>query len=375
MGINFGPPADGDEPASGDGKIVIKGSGGELAAILKQIRKDKGDFVVVRGTDIPDVARIPTGVFEFDLATGGGFPCSRYSIVYGPEGSCKTNLCFDAIATAQRLPPPCNKAVFVDLEGTFDPKWAAQFGVDTDELLVVKPGYGEEAVDLVDAIIHADDVAILVVDSLALLVAAKEIDGSVEKADVGTSAILVKRLVNKLAIAFAMEARRGHTPCVILINQTRFKIGVMFGDPETIPGGQAMKFNSSLSIRVYGKNKVDTKIHPDLPVFKSITMVIKKSKIPVRATKTEFDLALMLTEKFGVGQSASFGAVKNHLQTIGAIASVKGGYDVLGTFYSKVGDIENHYYSDPVFQQKLQRVVMDSLEGQKILVEPEGAVK
>jgi recombination protein RecA len=292
--------------------------------------------------------------------------------VYGPESSGKTNITYCAIANAQRLPPPCNVAIFVDLEGTFDPKWAAQFGVDVDKLLVVKPGYGEEAVDLIDALIRAEEVAILVVDSLAVVVAAKEIEGSTEKADVGSSAVLVKRLVNKLAIVFSMESRRGHTPCVILLNQTRFKIGVMFGDPETIPGGQAMKFNSSLTIRLYGKNKVDTKIHPDLPVYKDTNLVVKKAKVPVRAIKTQYDMAMMATDKLSVGQSASFGSVKGHLQMNGTIVKVAGGYEVAGTHYSKIGDIEDHYYADPVFRNQLQQRVMDSLGGEKMLVEAEG---
>ena len=109
-------------------------------------------------------------------------------------------------------------------------------GVDTKQLLVVQAGYGEEAIDLVDALVRAEDVAIVVVDSMAGLIASKEIAQSVENYDIGTSALLIKRMVNKLMIAFCEEQKRDHDPCVILINQTRFKPGVMFGDPETMPG-------------------------------------------------------------------------------------------------------------------------------------------
>ena len=268
-------------------------SGGELKAILAQIRKEKGDNVVNKGSEIPLVERIPTGVFEFDLATGGGFPRSRYSIVYGPESSGKTNICYAAAAQAQKMPEPCNKVVWVDLEGTLDAKWASQFGIDVEELLVVRPSYGEEAVDLIDALVRAEDVAMLVVDSLATVVSSKEIDQSVEKFDVGTASLLVKRLCNKLVIALATEAKRGHTPAVVLINQTRFKIGVMFGDPETMPGGQTMKFLSSLTVRLYGKNKIEKTISSELPAFKETTAVIKKAKVGVSKYNFDYDLCML----------------------------------------------------------------------------------
>lgn len=176
-------------------------------------------------------------------------PCNNYvANNFVVHNSGKTNLAYKAMAMAQRCAINCNKAVFVDLEGTFDPKWAAQFGIDTDELLVAKPSYGEQAVDMVDALVRASDVRVLVLDSLAVLVAAKELDGTVEKADVGTAAMLVKRLSNKLAVALSEEQKRGHSVCVILLNQTRFKIGVMFGDPECVTADTLVNFVDGRSI-------------------------------------------------------------------------------------------------------------------------------
>lgn len=238
-------------------KKVVK-YGGDLNEVLAGIRKSKGDKVVVYGNKIPFIRRLPTGIFEFDFATGGGFPRGRYSIVYGPESSNKTNVVLRAAASAQKLPPPCNKAVWVNVEQTFDPIWAEKMGVDTSELIVVNAGYGEEAVDLIDALVRADDVAFLAVDSLAALVPSAEIAQSSEKYDIGTAALLIKRTVNKLMYAFGEEIKRGHDPCVVLINQTRFKPGVMFGDPECLHGDTLVNFvnGRSLPIRYVVENKI-----------------------------------------------------------------------------------------------------------------------
>lgn len=278
MAVNFGTKVDTTPPAPTPtppqavevqevkpGVKVKGGSSGELAAIMAKINKESGAKSIMVGSQVPDCTRLPTGVFEFDLATGGGFPDNRMSIVYGPESSGKTNLAYKAMAMAQRCAVDCNKAVFVDLEGTFDPKWAAQFGIDTDQLLVAKPSYGEQAVDMVDALIRASDVRVLVLDSLAVLVAAKELDGTVEKADVGTAAMLVKRLSNKLAVALSEEQKRGHTVCVILLNQTRFKIGVMFGDPECLHGDTLVNMVDRRSIPI--KQVVEQKLHGPVWAF------------------------------------------------------------------------------------------------------------
>lgn len=353
-------------------KKTVSGKGSELLAVLKAIEKEKGDKVVVKGNTIPQVERIPTGVFEFDLATGGGFPCSRYSIVYGPESSGKTNIAYCAAAAAQRMPPPCNVAVWVDLEGTFDPEWAAHFGVDTEALVLVKPAYGEEAVDLIDALIHAEEVAFLAVDSLAVVVSSKEVEQSVEKFDVGTAAILVKRLCNKLVIALSMEARRGHRPAVVLINQTRMKIGVMFGDPETMPGGQTMKFLSSLTVRLYGKNKMDKTISPELPAFKETKAVIKKAKVPV--TRYDFDYEMGLLPQVGVGKTNSWNTVLGHLKDMGALSKLGAkGWQLYGEEFPTLVPIQARYEDDQAFRTLLHTKITESQAGKFFLIEAEGA--
>lgn len=352
-------------------KKEVKGkpSSGSLTEVLASIRKDKGDKVIVSGDKIPVVRRLPTGIFEFDFYTGGGFPCGRYSIVYGPESSNKTNLCLRAVAHAQKQSPPCNKAIWVNIEQSFDPIWAEKMGVNTKELLVVQAGYGEEAIDLVDALVRAEDVALVVVDSMAGLIASKEIAQSVEQYDIGSSALLIKRMVNKLMIAFGEEAKRDHDPCVLLINQTRYKPGVMFGDPETMPGGEAQKFLSSLRVRLQAKNVVDKA--RNLVMFKDTKVTIKKAKIPVRAAAFDFSLCVHAHDDLQIGDTDSFTMVKNHLQALNLLVKVPKGYALLnasfGTF-STLTAVQDRYIKDEPFRMALQGMVIDSYKDKMMLV-------
>lgn len=298
-------------------------------------------------------------------------PCNNYvANNFVVHNSGKTNLAYKAMAMAQRCAINCNKAVFVDLEGTFDPKWAAQFGIDTDELLVAKPSYGEQAVDMVDALVRASDVRVLVLDSLAVLVAAKELDGTVEKADVGTAAMLVKRLSNKLAVALSEEQKRGHSVCVILLNQTRFKIGVMFGDPETMPGGQTVKFNSSLIVRLYGKNKLVKEISSGVPAFKETNVTIKKAKVGITQTAFSYDLCMLAHDGLGIGDTDSFNAVKGYLQAMGELVKGdKGGWNLLGVNYPTLSVLCDTYRAEADFANKLHMMIVKAQSMQ--LVAPE----
>ena len=359
-------------------KKDIKGKppSGNLTEVMAGIRKDKGDKVIVAGNKIPVVRRLPTGIFEFDFYTGGGFPCGRYSIVYGPESGNKTNICLKAVANAQKLPPPCNKAIWVNIEQSFDPVWAEKMGVNTQELLVVQAGYGEEAIDLVDALVRAEDVAILVVDSMAGLIASKEIAQSVEQYDIGTSALLIKRMVNKLMVAFGEEAKRDHDPCVILINQTRFKPGVVYGDPERMPGGEAQKFLSSLRVRLQAKNITDKALN--MVLFKDTTVVVKKAKVPVRAASFEFSFCVHAHDEMPVGETNSFHMVKQHLQALGILVKTPKGYAIQsgyphalikGLHFPTLTAIQDLYVKDQAFRMSLQGIVIAAYQAKLILVE------
>ena len=340
-----------------------------LDQILKVVKKEKGDAIAVKGSTIANVERIPTGVFEFDLASGGGFPKGRVSIVYGVESSGKTNLALKAIAYVQKtFPAHCKQCVFVNLEGTFDPTWAAKMGVDVDALTVVNPAYGEEAVDVVDAILRADDLALCVVDSIAVMVASREVAASVEKADVGTAPMLVKRLCNKAVIALAEEARKGHFPALLLINQRRFKVGVIFGDPETMPGGETMKFISSLTVRLYGKNVIDNKLHPELPCWKHTEGIIKKSKVPITASEFVYDMAMIPANDIAVGESDSWSTVSGHLKAAAVLDKVGTNWELFGQKYPNLVAIQERYITDLEFKVKCQQEVVKLVASQQFIV-------
>lgn len=333
---------------------------GELAAALKDIEKKIPKTVMVANKVI-NPQRIPTGVFEFDLATNGGFPMGKYSIVYGPESSGKSNLCMCAVANAQKLPAPNNIVVWVDVEGTADPDWMAAHGIDVSRLLIVKPDYGEQAADLVDAFMHTEEVCMIVVDSIAAMISVSETETSTEKADVKGNSVLVKRMCNKLVTSFTQEAKRGHTPCVVLVNQTRTKIGVMFGDPETTPCGQTPRFLSSLSIRVYGKNKMVKEISNDLPIFKEVSMTIKKAKLPINMNSAQYDHVVYAHDQLRVGQSNSFNLVLGHLKAHGIIAKAEkgSGWVLNGTDQRPtLKHFADSYYEDLTFRVKLQGQVI-----------------
>lgn len=351
-------PQDGDKVPTKAVTVPKKAS--ELAALIVQMKKEHGDKTIVRGSEVPDVKRIPTGIFEFDFATGGGFPRGKYSMIFGPEGSCKTNITYKAIANAQRLPGYCNKVVLLDLEHSFDRHWAAQFGIDVDALIVVKPGYGEEAVDIFDGMLHADDVALVVIDSLAVVVSSKEVEQSAEKFDVGTASLLVKRMVNKAIIGLSVEAKRDHDPAIVFINQIRYKIGVMFGNPETTPGGKAKDFLSSLTIRVSGTPKIIKEINPDKPVLRTVSAEIKKAKIGVLRSKFEFDMAMAPHGDLLVGETDSWSLVRNELQAAGVIAkATKGvGWVLEGIQYSTLTQIGDTYNAEADFALHLQQKVI-----------------
>ncbi|MCA9035865.1 MAG: recombinase RecA [Planctomycetaceae bacterium] len=186
---------------------------------------------------------IPSGALSLDLALGGrGFPRGRIIEMYGPESSGKTTLALHAIASAQK---EGGIAAFIDAEHALDPSWARKIGVNLDDLLVSQPSYGEEALQIVEMLVKSNAVDIIVVDSVAALVPKAELDGEIGDSHVGLQARMMSQAMRKLTGAIS----RAKTT-VIFINQLREKIGVMFGSPETTPGGKALKFYCSCRVDV-----------------------------------------------------------------------------------------------------------------------------
>ncbi len=256
----------------------------QLDAVLAQIRKEFGDAAIMRMGDadaVRDIPVISTGAFSLDLALGvGGLPRGRVVEVYGPEASGKTTLALHVIANAQR---EGGLAAFVDAEHALDVGYASRVGVKLDDLLVSQPGSGEEALTITEQLVKSGALDVVVVDSVAALAPQAELDGGMGDAHVGLQARLMSQAMRKLTSAIAQT----RTLC-LFTNQIREKIGVMFGNPETTPGGRALKFYASVRLHV---QRIGALKDSSGAVIGNRTRVkVVKNKVAAPFTEAEFDI-------------------------------------------------------------------------------------
>lgn len=253
-----------------------------LELALSHIEKQFGKGSIMKlGQDTKlNIGVIPSGALSLDIALGvGGMPRGRIVEVYGPEASGKTTLCLSAAAQAQKLG---GVAAFIDAEHAFEPTYAKKLGLNLDDLLISQPDTGEQALEIAETLVRSNAVDIIIIDSVAALTPRAEIEGDMGDSHMGLHARLMSQALRKLTGAISKSKT-----CVIFINQIRMKIGVMFGNPETTTGGNALKFYASVRLDI---RRIETLKTQDSVIGSRVRVKVVKNKVAAPFKQAEFDI-------------------------------------------------------------------------------------
>ncbi|RJQ34790.1 recombinase RecA [Candidatus Parcubacteria bacterium] len=326
-----------------EAKTTGTGSDADIDRALAQIKTKFGDEAIMKLGDTPkvDVNAIPSGSIGVDWALGiGGMPRGRIIEIFGPESSGKTTISLHVIAEAQKKGGIC---AFIDAEHALDPEYAKKLGVDVNSLLVSQPDTGEQALEIVESLVRSGKMDVIVIDSVAALTPKDEIEGDMGQSHVGKQARLMSQALRKLT-AIVSKTKT----VVIFINQIRMQIGVLFGNPETTPGGKALKFYTSVRIDI---RRIAQIKKGDEVMGGRHRVKIVKNKVAAPFRQTEFDMmygegisregeALALGEKYGILEKSSGGAY-----SMGEVKMGRG-YDAARTFLKENKPILNQLLKD-----------------------------
>lgn len=262
--------------------------------LVTKFQGQRGAESIGIGLNIRDVARLPSGILAFDIATGGGVPMNRMSMIYGAESSGKTNLALVLVREHQRRYPD-KFCIYQDIEKRLDKRWAKKLGVDWEALVLSRPDYAEEAVEEQRQFLLAPDCGLIVTDSIAMLATMQEMEADADEERPGTQGRAVGKLVRHTTAALGRAEKDGYCPTLVWINQTRQTIGGMPGRPQgpSIPGGNAHRFFACLRVRVWGSNVVDKGVSEAMPVRKKTTGVVEKWSVPIIETGFKYEMVTL----------------------------------------------------------------------------------
>jgi recombination protein RecA len=252
-----------------------------IGIAVSQIEKQfgKGSIMRLGSQERVDIAVIPTGALSLDIALGGGIPRGRIIEIYGPESSGKTTLAIHILTEAQKKG---DAVAFIDAEHAFDPKYAQNIGLDIDNLYISQPDFGEQALEILETLVRSSAFGVIVVDSVAALTPRAEIEGEMGDSHMGLQARLMSQALRKIT---AIAAKTGTT--IIFLNQLRMKIGVMFGNPETTTGGNALKFYASVRMDIRQKDKI---LKDGQVIGHSRTVKVVKNKVAPPFKEASFNM-------------------------------------------------------------------------------------
>lgn len=320
----------------------------EIDNLLQTLQEKYGEESIMRLGEVRkvDVAAIPSGSFSLDLALGvGGLPHGRIIEIFGPESSGKTTLALHVIAEAQKQ---SGKAAFIDAEHALDPEYAKRIGVKINDLLISQPNNGEEALNILESLVRSGIISVIVVDSVAALTPKVEIDGEMGAQYMGLQARMMSQALRKLT---AISAKSG--TMIIFINQLREKIGIMFGNPETTPGGRALKFYSSVRIDI--RRIAQVKKGEDV-VGSRIKAKVVKNKVAPPFKVAEFDI--MYGEGISYDGDVLTTAI-NHGVVAKSGASYSFGGEKLGVGFENV---KTKLKEDKKLLQEIKKKVLAAIE-------------
>lgn len=331
----------------------------EVGEIMKQANAAYGaDVARAAATMRRYEDRVRTGIFVVDLALAGGFMTSRGAMLYGEKSSGKTTTAMLVCINAQ-IKYPDLVCAWIDVEGTFDVTWFEKLGGDPDRLMLIEPETGEQAVDLAHALLLSKEVSVLVTDSIAMLTPMKELESSSEDQLPGLHARLIGNYIRKTNNALLKERHRGHRPINLFINQYRMKIGVVYGDPRTLPGGKALEFATSTQIETKNKEHINDK--GDVQFNEHNFKITKEKTGAGRIRECKFRLVRDPDYNDGLPEG-TIDQIKSILEfgaRVGLVGEGRANFLHFGKFNSAL-DATRHFLGDPEAMAALQESVINA---------------